>query len=102
MQLTTDKQKEIKHIYLHVLLDIIEQAKDRINLFAESNNVSAKLFTVVPGDITKPDLAIQEDTNLQLRKVVTHVFHLAAIYDLDVEKEAAFLDYVHVRDEGNG
>jgi len=48
------------------------------------------LFTVVPGDITKPDLAIQEDTNLQLRKVVTHVFHLAAIYDLAVEKEAAF------------
>src|SRR5690625_5909734 len=87
-QLITDHQKEIKHIYLLVLPDVIEQAKDRIILVVESNDVSADVYAVDQGDITKPDLAVQEDTNLQLRKVVTHVFHLAAIYALAVEKEA--------------
>jgi len=89
-QLITDHQKEIKHVYLLVLPHLIDQAEEKITHFAKANNVSADLFTIVPGDITKPGLAIQEGMDLQLEKTVTHVFHLAAIYDLAVEKEAAY------------
>jgi thioester reductase-like protein len=53
---------------------------------------------VIPGDITKPDLGLGEHEERLLRDT-TSVFHLAAIYDLEVPIEAA--QAVNVEGTGN-
>lgn len=48
-------------------------------------------FSVVTGDITKPGLAIETQSADKIRAEVRSVYHLAAIYDLDVKREPAML-----------
>ncbi len=50
---------------------------------------------LIHGDITKPSLGLDSETYDGLRRCVTHMWHLAAIYDLAVPEEIAFL--VNVR-----
>src|SRR4051812_20213399 len=50
-------------------------APDRIRLFE--------------GDITRPDLGLDEGGAKQIRQHANRAFHLAAIYDLGVEKDLA-------------
>ncbi|MFQ6732210.1 SDR family oxidoreductase [Virgibacillus tibetensis] len=57
---------------------------------AKQQNLNTDFFTVVTGDITKPILAIDADMNRLLQESVTHVFHLAAIYDLAVPRNLAY------------
>ncbi|OGQ16754.1 MAG: hypothetical protein A3B70_04120 [Deltaproteobacteria bacterium RIFCSPHIGHO2_02_FULL_40_11] len=45
--------------------------------------------TIVVGDITQPDLGLDTRTKEKVLLETTHVFHLAAIYDLTVPKELA-------------
>lgn len=47
-------------------------------------------FVIVNGDITKEGLGIAENFKSLLTERVTHVFHLAAIYDLAVPQEIAY------------
>lgn len=47
-------------------------------------------YTLIKGDITLPDLGVDEETKNRLYNKVTHVFHLAAIYDLAVPKDLAY------------
>lgn len=89
-QLIHDHQQDIDHIYLLALPNLEDQATEEITRYAKKDDLDSSLFTVVTGDITKPDLAIQEDTNRLLQESVTHVFHLAAIYDLAVPKDIAY------------
>lgn len=89
-QLIHDHQENIEHIYLLVLPHLEGKATKEITRFAKENDFSKDLFTIVPGDITKPNLAISTGTNNILQDSVTHVFHLAAIYDLAVPKAAAY------------
>ncbi|PTX64537.1 thioester reductase-like protein [Melghirimyces profundicolus] len=44
---------------------------------------------LVEGDITQEDLGMESGVMASLQETVTHFFHLAAIYDLAVPKEAA-------------
>ncbi|MFC7440249.1 SDR family oxidoreductase [Laceyella putida] len=44
---------------------------------------------LLPGDITKEHLGLSKNQLKQLQEEVTHVFHLAALYNLAVPKEAA-------------
>lgn len=46
-------------------------------------------FEIIAGDITVPSLGIDAGRLEQLRAQVTHVFHLAAIYDLAVPQNLA-------------
>ncbi len=46
---------------------------------------------LIHGDITKPQLGLEPETYDSLRRSITHVWHLAAIYDLAVPEEIAFL-----------
>lgn len=46
-------------------------------------------ITIIEGDITKSELGIDEGTRRRLTEEVTHVFHLAAIYDLAVPEDIA-------------
>lgn len=69
-----------KHIYLLVQPQLLDKAR----LELEKLQMEKELFTLVPGDITKPNL----DVDIPLQEV-THVFHLAAVYDLAVPEDIA-------------
>ncbi|MCG1020214.1 NAD-dependent epimerase/dehydratase family protein [Sutcliffiella horikoshii] len=47
-------------------------------------------FHLIEGDITQPDLMMNEDDQQKIKERTHYVFHLAAIYDLAVKKEIAF------------
>jgi thioester reductase-like protein len=53
-------------------------------------------FRVVEGDITKPGLGLSIDALERARRETTNIFHLAAIYDLAVDRDVAS----HVNVEG--
>merc|ERR1711920_197991 len=42
---------------------------------------------VIPGDLTAENLGIDEESLQGLRRTVTAVFHLAAVYDLGMSRE---------------
>ncbi|MGB7070838.1 MAG: SDR family oxidoreductase [Pyrinomonadaceae bacterium] len=46
-------------------------------------------FALIEGDITLPDLGIDPTDAADIRAETTDVFHLAAMYDLDVAKDVA-------------
>ena len=89
-QLIDDHQQDIEHIYLFVLPSQEVKANEEIKGFADKNSIPEGFFTIVLGDITKPGLDNTPDTDRLLQKSVTHVFHLAAIYDLAVPKDIAY------------
>ncbi|MFV0388358.1 MAG: SDR family oxidoreductase [Pyrinomonadaceae bacterium] len=76
--------------YLLVQEAFLQKALDDIRKIAEETSTPLKNFALVEGDITQPNLGISEaDLNVVLDET-TDVFHLAAIYDLAVEKELAY------------
>jgi thioester reductase-like protein len=66
------------------------KAKTEIHLLFENSLGVLDKITLVPGDITLKNLGMDESTLKRLRENVTHVFHLAAIYDLAVPKDFAY------------
>lgn len=46
-------------------------------------------FEIIEGDITEENLGINEENLQTVRRTATDIYHLAAIYDLAVEKEIA-------------
>ncbi|MEN1968594.1 SDR family oxidoreductase [Lentibacillus sp. N15] len=88
-QLIEDHGETIDHIYLLALPDLHDQAIDAITTYAYKYNRDPELFTIVSGDITKLGLALDSKVDHVLQESVTHVFHLAAIYDLAVPKDLA-------------
>lgn len=66
------------------------KAKNEIREISDATNVPIENFTVVEGDITKENLGISAGELENIRRTTTDVFHLAAIYDLEVKKESAF------------
>lgn len=86
-------------IYLLVLPHQVMKAEEDIKSIQESLAGSAIQLEVVQGDITKTHLDILPQQNVKLRTEITHVFHLAAIYDLAVDEKTAQL--VNVRGTEN-
>lgn len=77
-----------KQIYLLVQPQFMEKAGMELKKLLEELHLDETLFTLVPGDITKADLDIPSSIRSRLQEV-THVFHLAAVYDLAVPKDIA-------------
>ncbi|MDQ0255181.1 thioester reductase-like protein [Evansella vedderi] len=79
----------IEQIYLLTLPSMEKKAlldlQEMFILYPEAKD----LITLVIGDITKNDLNISTRYNNVLKSSVTHVFHLAAVYDLAVDKKTA-------------
>lgn len=77
-------------VHVLVLPSMKEKANyERLSIIKEFS-LPADQFEIIEGDITQPDLAIDAQINIHLQSSVTHVFHLAAIYDLAVPKDVAF------------
>ncbi|WP_099157421.1 SDR family oxidoreductase [Virgibacillus ndiopensis] len=89
-QLIDDHHTDIERVYLLILPSLQDQATEEITRFSKKHKLDPELFSLVTGDITQPNLGLQHDTNLEIQQSATHVFHLAAIYDLAVPKDIAF------------
>ncbi len=76
--------------YLLVQPAFVETAKRSIEKIAQTSGSDLGNFTIVAGDITKPDLGIELDDLAIISEDTTDVFHLAAAYDLAVAKDVAY------------
>jgi thioester reductase-like protein len=76
--------------YLLVQPHLVEQAMQEIEDIAEFTTTPLENFVIVEGDITQPQLGINDQDLETLQFETTDVFHLAAAYDLGVAKDAAF------------
>lgn|SRR5690625_2321468 len=83
-EVLNDHGENIDHIYLLVLEEEMEVAEKTI-----ARHPAKEKFTLIPGDITKDNLGMEVSVMKKLAASITHLFHLAAIYDLAVPKQIA-------------
>lgn len=67
----------------------IPRAKEEIARIAQLSGKTVDDFEIVTGDISQPGLALAPADTERTREQTTRVFHLAAVYDLAVERELA-------------
>ncbi|MEZ5582733.1 MAG: SDR family oxidoreductase [Candidatus Competibacteraceae bacterium] len=79
----------IAEINLLVLPNMMDKAQAEVAKIAASETIAADKLRIVQGDITKPNLALDPGEDTRLKEAVTHVFHLAAVYDLAVPEDIA-------------
>jgi nucleoside-diphosphate-sugar epimerase len=83
--------KEENQFFLLVQPQFVEKAVEAAQQISETMNVPLENFAVIEGDITQPNLGMDADDAATVRYETTDVFHLAAIYDLAVERDPATL-----------
>jgi thioester reductase-like protein len=66
------------------------RARDELARIARLCERDASDFEIVKGDITQPHLGLSPSCFDRVQQQTTRVFHLAAVYDLAVERELAF------------
>ena len=81
-------RKECRFILL-VQPSWLDRARHEIERIASLSGRSADDFQLVVGDITQPGLGLSAADLDLTRQQTTRVFHLAALYDLAVEREPA-------------
>ncbi len=76
--------------FLLVQKNFIEKAMQEVEKVSTQTNTPLENFAIIEGDITKENLGMS-DADLEIVKAeTTGVFHLAAVYDLAVEKNIAY------------
>lgn len=68
---------------------LMERARADVAQIAQATGTPASNFRILEGDITKPDLGLAPAELEAARSETTMLFHLAAIYDLAVERDLA-------------
>ena len=87
------QQKKVETLYVVVLATQLKLAKELAKeLIAESPRVQ---IHIIVGDITLPNMGMSIEDLQKVRHHVTIVWHLAALYDLAVPREAAWRVNVH-------
>ena len=76
--------------YLLVQPALVERATAAVERIAEETAMPLENFAVVEGDVSEPDLGISPEDLETIREETTRVFHLAAAYQLDIDKDTAF------------
>jgi NAD(P)-dependent dehydrogenase (short-subunit alcohol dehydrogenase family) len=71
---------------IYVLLR--KESKDKLEALRERWGADAKQVIAVTGDLTKPKLGVSEAEIKKLKGKITHLFHLAAVYDLSASAES--------------
>src|SRR5262245_41358951 len=67
----------------------MNKAMEDVGAIARKTGTPLENFVLVEGDITLPDLGIGTEDAEYIQNETTSVFHLAAVYDLSVDKETA-------------
>lgn len=81
---------EDTQFFLLVQPQFVDAAMKSVSEIAANKSVPVENFAIVPGDITKENLGVEEADLSTMRAETTDIFHLAAAYDLAVEKEVAY------------
>lgn len=81
---------QIDRFYLLHLKHEEEQAVARRDALIAGTPLTADQLVLVTGDITMPGLGLQEEAARAIRLDVTHLFHLAALYDLSTAYAPAY------------
>ncbi len=81
--------REGKRFILLVQSALSSRASAEIAEIARETGVAADRFSIIEGDITQPDLGMSYTAAARVRSETHTLFHLAAIYDLAVERELA-------------
>jgi nucleoside-diphosphate-sugar epimerase len=76
--------------FLLVQPQFVETAMKTLEEIAGETGTPLENFALIEGDITQENLGISEEDLEIIREETTDVYHLAAIYDLAVEKDLAF------------
>ncbi len=76
--------------FLLVQPQFVEPAMQAVERIAAATGTPLENFCLIRGDITKPQLGAGDDDWSVMRSETTDVFHLAAAYDLAVDKETAY------------
>jgi nucleoside-diphosphate-sugar epimerase len=77
--------------FLLVQRQFVEKAMREIEEIALETGVPLENFALVEGDVTLENLGIAEGDLKIVRSETTDVYHLAAVYDLAVSKDLAYL-----------
>ncbi|MGE7917651.1 SDR family oxidoreductase [Viridibacillus sp. NPDC093762] len=85
---TAFKQELYDKVYAVVLITEMQRAEAEVERILK--DYPDKKIVIIEGDITLPNLDINNDQLEELLNEVDVVWHLAAIYDLAVPKEAAW------------
>ncbi|HEX5707876.1 MAG TPA: SDR family oxidoreductase [Pyrinomonadaceae bacterium] len=81
--------REGARFILLVQPSFLERARAEVARIAEETGASVETFKVVEGDITREGLGLAREDAEDARETTTILFHLAAVYDLAVERELA-------------
>lgn len=81
--------KEEVQFFLLVQPQFLQTAVESVKEISDETNTPLENFAVIEGDITAPDLGMDPDDAATVRYETTDVFHLAAVYDLAVDKDLA-------------
>ena len=82
-------QEKVKRIFAIVLPSQMKQASEiSQEIMVDNPHIS---ITLLEGDITLPNLGMASDNLVAIQKEIDTVWHLAAIYDLAVPREAAWV-----------
>jgi nucleoside-diphosphate-sugar epimerase len=76
--------------FLLVQPQFVDTAMESVEKISHARNVPLENFALVEGDITKPNLGIAETDIDPITAEATDIFHLAAVYDLEVAKDLAY------------
>ncbi|HMG76180.1 MAG TPA: SDR family oxidoreductase [Pyrinomonadaceae bacterium] len=68
---------------------LLATAQGAATNIASETGIDIERFRIVEGDITKPNLGLSEAELAEARRETMTVFHLAAIYDLEVAEDVA-------------
>src|SRR5260370_22845259 len=68
---------------------LLQRAHEEVEQIASDTGAARDLFQIVEGDITHDSLGMASAELERARRETTTLFHLAAIYDLAVERELA-------------
>ncbi len=71
---------------VHVL--VREQSQDKLAALRERWGADESRVRAVIGDLSSPNLGIDNDTLADLKGNVDHFFHLAAVYDMGADEDA--------------
>jgi thioester reductase-like protein len=80
---------EKKQFLLLVQPQFLEKAALEVERIAVETGTPEENFWLVEGDVTLPSLGISPEDTEFIRSETTDVFHLAALYDLGVDRELA-------------
>jgi nucleoside-diphosphate-sugar epimerase len=75
--------------FLLVQPQFVEKASAAVERIAARTSTPLENFALIEGDVTEPQLGISDEDLDAIRRETTSVFHLAAAYDLAVDKETA-------------